>query len=146
MLDLDHFKPLNDRYGHGYGDELLKEVAFRIKDSVKAEDIVVRLGGDEFVVLITDLGREAKDARVKAAVVANRILNEIARPLTLLPYAMAHSEQEPKELAELNFSCSIGVVVYADKEADRDALLKRADTAMYQAKKDGRNRVAFCQA
>ncbi len=140
MLDLDHFKPLNDRYGHGYGDQLLKEVAFRIKESVKADDVVVRLGGDEFVVLVTDLGLEAQEARSKAAVVANRILNEIARPLAFLPFG---NEQNYNEPHEFKFSCSIGVALYIDKNSERDSLLKRADQAMYAAKKAGRNRVAF---
>lgn len=142
MLDLDHFKPLNDRYGHGYGDQLLKEVAFRIKECVKFNDVVVRLGGDEFVVLITDLGSDAQQARSKASVVASRILNEIARPLSFLPVS---NEQKATEPFEFTFSCSIGVVLYFDKDVERDILLKRADQAMYAAKQGGRNRVAFFQ-
>ena len=142
MLDLDHFKPLNDRYGHGYGDQLLKEVAFRIKECVKADDTIVRLGGDEFVILITDLGHEAQEARTKAAIIANRILNEIGRPLSFLPFSNVPKDAEP---FEFKFSCSIGVALYFDGKIEREKLLKRADKAMYAAKKDGRNRVAFCE-
>lgn len=142
MLDLDHFKPMNDRYGHDCGDQLLKEVAFRIKECVKAEDTVVRLGGDEFVVLITDLGRDPKEATSKASIVANRILAEIARPFSFLPYSPAQNASEP---FEFNFSCSIGGVIYFDKKVEADTLLTWADQAMYTAKQDGRNRVVFFQ-
>jgi len=122
FLDLDGFKPINDRYGHEVGDRFLIEVASRLTHTLRAGDTVARLGGDEFVLLICDLS----DADELEAALA-RILRTVA-----MPYAICgHS---------LEVSASIGVTIYPFDDSDPDTLLRHADQAMYQAKQLGRNR------
>lgn len=139
MLDLDRFKPLNDNYGHAMGDQLLIEVAYRVKESVKAEDTVVRLGGDEFVVLVADLGNDLTGARTKAASVANRILEQVAKPYHLL----AQLENQPLSTLKHECTCSIGVCLFQGDNISREIIMERADVAMYKAKQLGRNQVVF---
>ena len=139
MMDLDRFKPLNDSYGHAMGDQLLIEVAYRVKESVKAEDTVVRLGGDEFVVLVADLGKDMTGARTKAATVANRILQQVAKPYHLL----AQLENQPLTTLKHECTCSIGVCLFQGDNTSREIVMERADVAMYKAKQLGRNQVVF---
>ncbi len=120
--DLDGFKPINDRFGHAVGDEVLEEVARRIRRCVRTGDIVSRIGGDEFVVLLMDLQGHA-DARS----LAERVRVAVARPIS----ANDHT---------LTCSISIGVAL-ADAGEDADDVLARADRALYAAKERGRNRV-----
>jgi len=123
MMDLDEFKPVNDQYGHAVGDELLIEVASRLKKQLRQEDTVARLGGDEFVILIGEVGHRAELSqalhRLKTAVSA--------------PYFIDNNN--------IKISCSIGVANYSDEKVDADTLLRQADQAMYIAKQSGRNRV-----
>lgn len=142
MLDLDHFKPLNDGYGHAMGDQLLMEVAYRVRESVKAEDTVVRLGGDEFVVLVADLGSDISDARHRAATVANRILQQVAKPYQLA----LQIENQALSSLQHQCSCSIGVSLFQGNGTRREVVMERADVAMYKAKQQGRNRVVFAGA
>ena len=128
FLDLDRFKTINDTLGHAVGDELLKDVAHRLRDSVRESDIVARLGGDEFVVVLT----EVEDATT-AARVADKILQTLARP-----YAVGDEE--------LHSTASIGLAFYPNDGEDSDTLMKNADTAMYHAKSLGRNNVQFFTA
>jgi diguanylate cyclase (GGDEF)-like protein/PAS domain S-box-containing protein len=121
FLDLDDFKPINDRYGHATGDHLLIEVANRLKQSVRAGDTVARLGGDEFVLLLTNVMQIAELEQV-----LRRIQLEAAAP-----YAV--------DGKELRVSASIGVSIYPFDKGDADTLLRHADQAMYQAKQAGRN-------
>ncbi|CAN5206652.1 hypothetical protein BH09ACT5_BH09ACT5_09430 [soil metagenome] len=127
FLDLDGFKGINDQLGHAAGDSVLKQVAARIRASVRHEDAVGRYGGDEFVVICEDADRES------AAAVADRIRMSVAAPLEGVPERFA-------------VTASVGVAVYMPRdghEPTNDELLSLADSAMYLAKSAGKNRVAF---
>ncbi len=121
VVDLDHFKKVNDRLGHHAGDELLVEVARRLKETVRASDTVARMGGDEFVVLLDDL-HSAEDAER----VAHKLVASLQAPL----------ETDGEVLTP---SASIGLCIYPDHGESSDTLLKNADEAMYRAKQEGRN-------
>lgn len=125
FLDLDHFKQVNDTLGHDAGDELLKEVAVRLKSCLRESDTVARLGGDEFVVLIPELEDETY-----VATVARKMLVVIASPFTLI-------EQE------FRVTVSIGIGVYPQDGEDEQTLKKNADIAMYRAKEGGKNNFRF---
>jgi diguanylate cyclase (GGDEF)-like protein len=125
FLDLDGFKHVNDSLGHGLGDELLVEVARRLREAVRPSDTVARLGGDEFVVLAEDLA-----SREDAFALATRLRMSLATPF------------ERAEL-KLSLSASIGVAVENQPDANPETLLRRADMAMYQAKTLGRDRIEF---
>lgn len=124
FIDLDRFKVINDTLGHHVGDDLLVEVAQRLKESVRESDIVSRLGGDEFVIVLTDV--EVEDI----AVVASKVLRNLSQAYSL-------------EAAELHSTPSIGIAVYPEDGATAEALMKNADTAMYHAKQSGRNNYQF---
>jgi diguanylate cyclase (GGDEF)-like protein len=125
FLDLDGFKHINDSLGHPVGDKLLQSVAKRLVDCIRGSDSVSRQGGDEFVVLLLDL-EHAEDA----AVTARRMLETVA-----LPHCI--------DQHDLHVTASIGVSVYPDDGLDADTLIKNADTAMYQAKENGRRSFQF---
>jgi diguanylate cyclase (GGDEF)-like protein len=125
FLDLDHFKLINDASGHTVRDELLKQVAARLKELIRAEHTVARLGGDEFTVLLCEI-----DSSHDAATVAEKILHEIARPFRL-------------DHTEVVISASIGISAFPSDGSDAATLLKNADTAMYRAKQTGRNNFQF---
>jgi diguanylate cyclase (GGDEF)-like protein/PAS domain S-box-containing protein len=122
-LDLDGFKAVNDRFGHDAGDQVLKEVARRLRRSIRETDTAARVGGDEFVILI----REIDSYRV-AARVAETIRFAINRPI-------------PSAESEHHLGASIGISLYPVDGEHLDQLMKCADEAMYWAKRDGRNRV-----
>ena len=124
-LDLDAFKVVNDTLGHDAGDQLLQEVAERIRRSVRAGDVVARLGGDEFAVLLEGLSGP-RDVEA----MANGLLETISKP-----YYIADRQ--------LTITTSIGITVYPSDNADTQMLLKNADIAMYQAKDSGRNNFKF---
>ncbi|MEO1767489.1 diguanylate cyclase domain-containing protein [Thiobacter aerophilum] len=125
FLDLDRFKPVNDRYGHAVGDALLAAVAERLTRCVRESDTVARIAGDEFTVLLPGItGRE------DAARVAAKILKAIGEPF-----------QEGGHT--LHIGASIGIALFPDDAADGEALLRCADDAMYQAKAAGRNTYRF---
>jgi diguanylate cyclase (GGDEF)-like protein/PAS domain S-box-containing protein len=128
FLDLDRFKGINDTLGHEVGDELLKEVAHRIRTAVRAADTVARLGGDEFVVVLQDV-EDANDAA--------RVAEKIVAAFVPLVHIGKH---------ELRASTSIGIGLYPEDGEEIYALMKRADTAMYQAKRAGRNQFHFYSA
>jgi len=121
-LDLDGFKPVNDNFGHAAGDMLLKEAARRMQLSVRTNDTVCRLGGDEFVLLLTDL-KEADEYQD----VLQRVIAEINKPIALNVHE------------EVKVTASIGITIFPSDNSDNDGLLRHADRAMYQAKKQGRN-------
>lgn len=125
FLDLDRFKPINDTHGHDVGDKVLKEIARRLSDSLRTEDLVVRMGGDEFVVLLQDIS-----ATTDAADVARHIIAKIVEPYQV------------GELA-LSVSTSIGISIFPRDGDDIDTLVSHADAAMYQAKQEGRNNFQF---
>lgn len=124
-LDLDHFKRINDTLGHEAGDQLLVEVAQRLKSCLREEDAIARLGGDEFAVLL----KQVESAQY-SFVVANKIIAELNRPLMLLGQ-------------EVVVGASIGITLAPDDSRDIDVLMKNADLAMYQAKYKGRNVFQF---
>lgn len=130
FIDLDNFKTLNDTYGHNKGDQLLQQVAERLVGAVSDGDTVSRLGGDEFVILLDNLAGDALLAGRQAEVIAGKILLELDRSY---------------EIGEIQFhnTPSIGVTLFGDKLEGTEEPLKRADTAMYQAKAAGRNTVRF---
>lgn len=125
FLDLDRFKLINDSLGHDTGDELLCQVAGRLKRCLRGNDTIARFGGDEFVILLDDITAPA-DARK----VADKILAALDPHFAI----QEHS---------LFVSTSIGISLYPEHGRDSQTLLKHADAAMYQAKAAGRNRVAF---
>lgn len=131
IIDLDHFKTLNDTLGHDVGDHLLVEVASRLADCIREGDTAARLGGDEFVVMLENLGRDQEGAGVQAEIVAEKIRFELARP-----YVLAGD-------MEYYRSASIGISLFHGQEKGVDILLKQADIALYKAKDAGRNAIRF---
>jgi diguanylate cyclase (GGDEF)-like protein/PAS domain S-box-containing protein len=125
LIDLDHFKEVNDTLGHDVGDILLIEAARRIQSCVRDSDTVARLGGDEFIVILSDL---ASPSSVDS--VAQHILDQLAESFVL------HSET-------VFVSASIGITLYPADTADIESLLKHADQALYVAKDAGRNRFRY---
>ena len=125
FIDLDRFKPVNDDFGHGIGDMLLQQVGARLEAVTRKEDTVARMGGDEFVVLLTEL-----TSRNEAAIVGQKLLNELNRPFRV-------------ESHDISVSGSIGVSIYPEDGLDLGALVSKADAAMYQVKREGRNGVTF---
>jgi diguanylate cyclase (GGDEF)-like protein/PAS domain S-box-containing protein len=125
FLDLDGFKQINDLYGHDAGDALLIELAGRLRDNLRASDLIARLGGDEFLVVL----EEVQDPE-PVEVVAKKLLAETVRP-----YALPG--------AEAAVTASIGISILPDDAADAIALMKHADIAMYAAKQAGKNTCRF---
>jgi diguanylate cyclase (GGDEF)-like protein/PAS domain S-box-containing protein len=139
FLDLDNFKPLNDKYGHVVGDLLLIEVARRLTSCVREADTIARFGGDEFVVMLSELDVEKAEPTIQAGIVAEKIRLALAEPYTL------EIQQEDQAPTIVNHHCtsSIGVVLFDNQEAGTEDVLKCADMAMYKAKRDGRNLIRF---
>ncbi len=127
MIDLDKFKRINDRYGHDAGDAVLKEFSRRLKENIRGVDLVARFGGEEFFVAMPDIDREA------AAQAAERIRSAVET--TPFPGTCA---DDPVQV-----TVSIGVAVAGPSDGDAEAIIKRADSALYIAKHSGRNRVTF---
>jgi len=130
LLDLDHFRHVNDTLGPGLGDELLRQVGSRLLACVRGDDTVAHLGGDEFMVMLEALGQGGQPAVLHAKLVAQKILHALRQPYELRghPYAS---------------SASLGIVMFDKHAGDFDELLKMADAAMYQAKAAGRKTVRF---
>ena len=121
FIDLDHFKKVNDTWGHAIGDELLRLAAGRLRECVRAEDTVARLGGDEFIIILPDI----PDAS-HAAPVVRKILNAFSEPFVL-------------DRHQVFVTSSIGVAIFPDDGDEPAALMQNADAAMYLAKQQGRN-------
>jgi diguanylate cyclase (GGDEF)-like protein/hemerythrin-like metal-binding protein len=139
FLDLDNFKPLNDTHGHGAGDLLLVEVATRLKSCVRETDTVARFGGDEFVVMLNELGSNRAEATSQARIVAEKIHSSLAEP-----YWLSQGGNQINKLSiEHHCTTSVGVVVFHNHEGSLDDILNWADSAMYQAKEEGRNLIRF---
>lgn len=129
FIDLDNFKIVNDSLGHNVGDRFLSEIATRLHTGVRDIDTVARLGGDEFIVLIPEIGSLEEVTQCLA-----KITGKVADPIKIDDH-------------ELLLTCSIGFCLYPDDGSDPHVLLSHADTAMYQAKNQGRNRIcAFTSA
>jgi diguanylate cyclase (GGDEF)-like protein/PAS domain S-box-containing protein len=127
FLDMDGFKNINDTLGHHVGDGLLREVANRLADNVRASDVVARLGGDEFVAVLTDVEAPA------AGRVADKIRQALAQPYRIDGH-------------ELHSAASIGIAIFPEDGDNGEVLMQNADTAMYNAKSTGRNNVKFFTA
>ena len=139
FLDLDNFKPLNDLHGHDAGDQLLIEVARRLHGCVREIDTVARFGGDEFVVILGALDATPDESLALARNVAEKIATVLARP-----YHLNVRQHDGTELTvEHTCTSSIGATLYFDNEVRQEEILKRADSAMYRAKNEGRNRICF---
>ncbi|MFT4606753.1 MAG: diguanylate cyclase (GGDEF)-like protein [Urechidicola sp.] len=123
MLDIDHFKAVNDTYGHDVGDEALIETVTVIKKNIRGEDLLFRLGGEEFAVMLPETSRLA------AFDTAERIRIAISKIVIQTP------------IAPLSFTMSIGIAENTPEDDGIDLILKRADEALYQAKSSGRNKV-----
>lgn len=134
FLDLDNFKPLNDTQGHGVGDLLLIEVAERLKACVREADTVARFGGDEFVVLLSELSTQPGEADEQAVAIAEKVRTRLAEP-----YVLQSAPSAPSIRHEC--TASIGVAVFRGRDESQNAVIDRADAAMYQAKEEGRNRI-----
>lgn len=133
VIDLDYFKNINDEYGHEAGDELLKLVGQRLRAVISPEDIAARLGGDEFVVIGGNMGDNEEQAGTNARILNDRIRYAFAQPISV--DARAHI-----------ISCSIGITIFPKQEQAAAGLLREADTAMYQAKANGRNQTMLFNA
>lgn len=129
FVDLDHFKAINDQHGHVAGDQVLVEVARRLRSAVRESDTVARMGGDEFVVLMEDLGSEPSKASWHATVVGEKLCQTCIQPMALGD-------------SEVVCSASVGVCVFSGADTV-DGLLRQADLAMYEAKTAGRRAVRF---
>lgn len=139
FVDLDNFKPLNDKYGHFVGDLLLMEAASRLKSCVREMDTVARFGGDEFVVMLGELdGGYAKSIEH-----AKAVAEKIRVKLSDVYHLNDTREGEAESIVEHHCSASIGVFVFLGHEANPDDILICADRAMYQAKAEGRNTIRF---
>jgi diguanylate cyclase (GGDEF)-like protein/PAS domain S-box-containing protein len=125
LLDLDHFKEVNDAHGHDIGDALLKDVAGQLQSCVRQTDTVARLGGDEFAVVQTAVAN-AEDATV----LAQKLIDAVDRQCAGFSEGRA-------------IGVTIGIAVFPDDDDDPDQLLRKADIALYRAKDDGRNRYLF---
>jgi diguanylate cyclase (GGDEF)-like protein len=125
FIDLDGFKAVNDQLGHSVGDEILREVAARLKETIRVQDIVARYGGDEFVIVCEVAGESA------ALEMAERVRARISAPYAILP-------------PRLRIGASIGVSVRPNESASfaTDQLVRAADQAMYRAKYAGGDRIA----
>jgi len=124
MLDIDYFKRINDTHGHAMGDAVLQRLGSTMKNSLREIDVIARLGGEEFAILLPQTTLD------QASELAQRLRTRIAEES--IPSAQGTA---------IEFTVSIGLDAWQETDANLDALLKRCDQAMYQAKNSGRNRV-----
>jgi diguanylate cyclase (GGDEF)-like protein/PAS domain S-box-containing protein len=130
LLDLDHFKTVNDTRGHDVGDQLLIEIARRLRTTLRETDSAARLGGDEFVVLFEGLNEDKMAAAITAEAIAEKLRSTLCQPITLK--------------GEVYFiTPSMGVTLFCGQGEGGDTLLKQADLSLYQAKEAGRNAIRF---
>lgn len=130
FIDLDNFKNINDSLGHPAGDLVLQEMAQRLKGQVRGDDTVARLGGDEFIVILSSLSQDGRQAISIAREIANKIRDTISMECRI------HE-------TELHVTASIGISMISEDATSGHDLLRFVDTAMYQAKREGRNRLEF---
>ena len=130
FIDLDNFKEVNDTLGHDIGDSLLIMVAKKIKEVIREEDTIARIGGDEFIVLLDNVGNNKSDAKIN--------INNLAEKIKDTLNAITHIE------GNINVSTpSIGITLFSDSSVSVKDIIKQADTAMYAAKKQGKNAIEF---
>ena len=130
FIDLDNFKEVNDTLGHDIGDALLILVAKKIKEVIRDEDTIARIGGDEFIVLLDNVGNNKLDAKTNITNLAEKIKDNLN--------SITHIE------GHINVSTpSIGITLFSDSSVSVKDIIKQADTAMYVAKKQGKNAIEF---
>jgi diguanylate cyclase (GGDEF)-like protein len=127
MIDVDHFKQINDTYGHGFGDECLRLVAARLSSKIRQIDTIARVGGEEFAAIIGGL-HQVSDAKI----ITDLLLGVFETPLQMGDH-------------EVMVTVSIGGAIYPDDGVDGDSLMRRADDALYMAKRTGRNRTVMAE-
>ena len=130
FIDLDNFKAVNDTLGHDKGDQLLQQVATRLRACVYEIDTVARFGGDEFVVLVENLSKKRHEAAIQARRICEKVLRSFGEPIMLDNFAR-------------HTTASIGVTLFDSQQCSAGELLKQADLAMYEVKAAGRNGVRF---
>ena len=130
LLDLDHFKVINDSLGHDIGDKLLIEISRRLSSSIREEDIVARLGGDEFVILLQELDIAEDITKLKTEIVAEKICRRLEEAVVINGH-------------DLHISVSIGITLFSNQAISGPDIIKNADVAMYKAKDGGRNKFLF---
>ena len=130
LLDIDHFKAVNDTHGHGIGDEILKQFATRLKANLRSFDLVVRYGGEEFVIILPDVSEE------RAHMVANRVRKSIADTPFACDVPGGH----------LSITTSIGAIIIRSRVHPVNSVLERADKCLYTAKESGRDCTIFERA
>ena len=128
MMDLDHFKNLNDTLGHDVGDCLLKQVGRRLLDCVRPDDTVSRVGGDEFVIILERLGQDVVIATQRAHDLVKKIQASVSQLYPLIPGR-----------PDYYITSSIGLTLFGEEDNSIDVLLKKSDIALYEAKRGGRN-------
>lgn len=128
-LDLDKFKPVNDTYGHAVGDTLLKQVAERLQQQIRQDELAVRLGGDEFLLVLTT---DDRCPQATGAMVAERVLSALNEPFSI-------------DNLRLNIGCTIGIAIWPQDSQSIESVLDLADRALYRAKEAGRNRYLFAR-
>lgn len=138
MIDVDHFKRINDTFGHAAGDAVLVEVARRLRRACRASDVAVRYGGEEFVLLLPETGAEG------ARVTAEKIRSVIAaEPVSFSEAFVPGGPARAGDVLEIPVRVSIGGACFAERMDGSSALLAVADKALYRAKQLGRNRIEF---
>ena len=130
FIDLDHFKNLNDSLGHDAGDELLIQIAGRLVQQLRTEDTAARLGGDEFIILLGNISNSLENAAVASRKVTEKIQAVLRKPYRLKGH-------------DYHCNASIGITLFPQPDQDARTLFKQADTALYRAKKTGRNMFQF---
>jgi diguanylate cyclase (GGDEF)-like protein len=121
FIDIDKFKDINDNYGHDFGDKVLENIAFRLKNSLKSEDKLARMGGDEFVLALGDISSQDD-----AVLITQRLINKFKVPFSI-------------EGEEIKIGLSAGISIYPNDGKNLEELIRNADYAMYQAKKNNRD-------
>jgi diguanylate cyclase (GGDEF)-like protein len=121
MVDLDHFKKINDSLGHGAGDRLLMEASDRLRRCVRDSDTVARVGGDEFAIILTEF-----TSMQEVEAIANRVVHALSQAFHL-------------GTSDSHISCSIGIAIYPQHGDTAESLALHADTALYQVKEGARN-------
>lgn len=130
FLDLDNFKRINDSLGHSVGDELLQQVAQRLKPIIRTTDTIARLGGDEFIILIENCEPSIEEITEEASIIAQKLLGAFTKPI-------------PAGHSNFQLSASIGIAIFNQDYNNIDDILKQADAAMYRSKSQSGNEFSF---
>ncbi len=132
FIDLDGFKKVNDNYGHSIGDKLLVKVSEGFKNCLREEDFVARIGGDEFCIILPELSSDIQDAINSAKIVSKKILFKLSNPFSIEKY-------------QIQISASIGIKLFPDGTRDINDIINKADTSMYEAKRQEKNQIVISQ-